>query len=58
MPANGRLLLFEVVVPDDNVPCFPSTGHRKLVVGFHLESIVPTPSPMCLVEGRLLVQIK
>ncbi len=70
MPANGKLILVEAVVPASNEPHFSKfidlnmlvmTGGRertpveyeKLLAasGFQLTRVIPTPSPMSVIEG-------
>jgi hypothetical protein len=71
MPANGKLILVEAVVPSSNEPHFSKfidlnmlvmTGGRERTIeeyrtllaaaGFRLTRIVPTPSPMSVVEAE------
>ena len=73
MPANGKLILIEAVVPSSNEPHFSKfidlnmlvmTGGRErtedeyrtllAAAGFNLTRIVPTPSPMSVVEAERL----
>ena len=73
MPANGKVLLFEMVVPDTNEPSpakmmdiqmlSGTDGGRERTAsefgtllesaGLKLERIIPTKSPMSVIEGRL-----
>jgi hypothetical protein len=70
MPADGKLLLVEMVVPKGNEPHFAKiqdlemmlspgglerteSEYRELfaAAGFELRQIIPTASPMSVIEG-------